>query len=92
MGVFEKKDFKVGFILIICVMFIIMVVLLGFYVKYGFNVEVVKIVGWVVICDKIINKEYDVVYMLVLMLIVILLGFGVNVILFVVFVIENING
>src|SRR5204863_8026105 len=57
-GTPEKKDLKVGFIPITCATPIIMAAPLGFYSKYGLNVEVVKTAGWAVIRDKTINKEY----------------------------------
>ncbi|MDO9061624.1 MAG: ABC transporter substrate-binding protein, partial [Bradyrhizobium sp.] len=53
-GAPEKKDLKVGFIPITCATPIIMAAPLGFYAKYGLNVEVVKTAGWAVIRDKTI--------------------------------------
>src|ERR1700709_1776692 len=58
-GTPEKKDLKVGFIPITCATPIIMAAPLGFYAKYGLNVEVVKTAGWAVIRDKTINREDD---------------------------------
>lgn len=91
-GLFEKIKFNVGFVLIICVMFIIMVKLFGFYEWYGLDVDVIKIVGWVVFCDKFLLGEYDVVYMLMLMLFVIIVGVGFILVFWIMFVVENING
>src|SRR3954463_5328256 len=54
----EKKDLKIGFIPITCATPIIMAAPMGFYAKYGLNVEVIKTAGWAVIRDKTINKEY----------------------------------
>jgi len=88
----EKKDLKVGFIPITCATPIIMASPLGFYSKYGLNVEVVKTAGWAVIRDKTINKEYDASHMLAPMPIAISLGLGANAIPFTVPAIENING
>jgi len=77
-GTPEKKDLKVGFIPITCATPIIMAAPLGFYAKYGLNVEVVKTAGWAVIRDKTINKEYDAAHMLAPMPIAISLGLGAN--------------
>src|SRR3981189_2911733 len=77
-GVPEKKDLKVGFIPITCATPIIMAAPLGFYSKYGLNVEVVKTAGWAVIRDKTMNKEYDASHMLAPMPIAISLGLGSN--------------
>src|SRR5258708_21436579 len=63
-GTPEKKDLKVGFIPITCATPIIIAAPLGFYSKYGLNVEVVKTAGWAVIRDKTINKENDAAHML----------------------------
>ena len=63
-GPLEKKDLKVGFIPITCATPIIMAAPMGFYAKYGLNVEVIKTAGWAVIRDKTINKEYDAAHML----------------------------
>src|SRR6266704_2524175 len=91
-GTPEKKDLKVGFIPITCATPIIMAAPLGFYSKYGLNVDVVKTAGWAVIRDKTINKEYDAAHMLAPMPIAISLGLGANAIPFTVPAIENING
>src|SRR5882757_1336284 len=42
----EKKDLKIGFIPITCATPIIMAAPMGFYAKYGLNVEVIKTAGW----------------------------------------------
>jgi nitrate/nitrite transport system substrate-binding protein len=91
-GTPEKKDLKVGFIPITCATPIIMAAPLGFYAKYGLNVEVVKTAGWAVVRDKTINKEYDASHMLAPMPLAISLGLGSNPIPFTVPAIENING
>ena len=88
----EKKDLKVGFIPITCATPIIMAAPLGFYGKYGLNVEVVKTAGWAVIRDKTLNKEYDAAHMLAPMPLAIPLGLGANAVPFTVPAIENING
>src|ERR1700709_1084566 len=91
-GVPEKKDLKVGFIPITCATPIIMAAPLGFYAKYGLNVEVVKTAGWAVIRDKTINKEYDAAHMLAPMPLAISLGVGSNPLPWTMPAIENING
>ncbi|MGH6753987.1 MAG: CmpA/NrtA family ABC transporter substrate-binding protein, partial [Bradyrhizobium sp.] len=91
-GAPEKKDLKVGFIPITCATPIIMAAPLGFYSKYGLNVEVVKTAGWAVVRDKTINKEYDAAHMLAPMPLAITLGLGANAVPFAVPAIENING
>ena len=32
---------------------------MGFYEKYGLDVDVIKTAGWAVARDKSLNKEYD---------------------------------
>ncbi len=88
----EKTNLKVGFIPITCATPIIMAQPLGFYAKYGLNVEVVKTAGWAIVRDKTINKEYDAAHMLSPMPIAITLGLGSQPIPFTVPAIENING
>ena len=88
----EKKDLKVGFIPITCATPIIMAHPMGFYTKYGLNVEVVKTAGWAVIRDKTLNKEYDAAHMLSPMPLAITLGAGSNAIPYTAPAIENING
>ena len=88
----EKTSLKVGFIPITCATPIIMAQPLGFYSKYGLNVEVVKTAGWAIVRDKTINKEYDASHMLSPMPIAITLGLGSQPIPFTVPAIENING
>ena len=65
---------------------------MGFYSKYGLNVEVIKTAGWAVIRDKTINKEYDAAHMLSPMPLAITMGAGSNPIPYTVPAIENING
>ena len=88
----EKKDLKVGFIPITCATPIIMAHPMGFYTKYGLNVEVVKTAGWAVIRDKTLNKEYDAAHMLSPMPLAITLGAGSNPIPYTMPAVENING
>jgi nitrate/nitrite transport system substrate-binding protein len=91
-GPLEKKDLKVGFIPITCATPIIMAAPMGFYAKYGLNVEVIKTAGWAVIRDKTINKEYDAAHMLSPMPLAITMGVGSNPIPYTMPAVENING
>src|ERR1700716_1948576 len=88
----EKTDLKVGFIPITCATPIIMAAPMGFYAKYGLNVEVIKTAGWAVIRDKTINKEYDAAHMLSPMPLAITLGAGANAAPYTMPAVENING
>jgi len=88
----EKTDLKVGFIPITCATPIIMAHPMGFYSKYGLNVEVIKTAGWAVIRDKTINKEYDAAHMLSPMPLAISIGAGSNPIPYTMPAVENING
>jgi nitrate/nitrite transport system substrate-binding protein len=88
----EKKDLKVGFIPITCATPIIMAHPMGFYSKYGLNVEVIKTAGWAVIRDKTLNKEYDAAHMLSPMPLAITLGAGSTPIPYTMPAVENING
>ena len=60
----EKTDLKVGFIPITCATPIIMAEPLGFYSKYGFNAEVVKMPSWGAVRDSAIAGELDAYHML----------------------------
>ncbi len=91
-GKLEKTKLKVGFIPITCATPIIMAHPMGFYDKYGLDVEVVKTAGWAVIRDKTLAKEYDAAHMLSPMPLAITLGVGSNPIPYVMPAIENING
>ncbi len=91
-GALEKKDLKIGFIPITCATPIIMAHPLGFYSKYGLNVEVIKTAGWAVIRDKTLNKEYDAAHMLAPMPIAISMGVGSTAVPYTIPAIENING
>ena len=88
----EKTDLKIGFIPITCASPIIMSEPLGFYEKYGFNAEVVKMPSWGAVRDSAIAGELDAYHMLAPMPIAMTLGlgsasFGVKLA-----SIENING
>lgn len=88
----EKRDLRIGFIPITCATPIIMSEPLGFYSKYGFNAEVVKMPSWGAVRDSAIAGELDAYHMLAPMPIAMTLGlgsasFGVKLA-----SIENING
>lgn len=88
----EKTDLKIGFIPITCATPIIMSEPLGFYEKYGFTAEVVKMPSWGAVRDSAIAGELDAYHMLAPMPIAMTLGlgsasFGVKLA-----SIENING
>jgi nitrate/nitrite transport system substrate-binding protein len=65
---------------------------LGFYEKYGLNVEVVKTAGWAVARDKSLNGEYDASHMLTPMPLAMSLGAGSAAAAYVVAAVENVNG
>ncbi|MEO0836915.1 MAG: ABC transporter substrate-binding protein [Cyanobacteria bacterium J06642_3] len=88
----EKTNLRIGFIPITCATPIIMSEPLGFYKKYGFNAEVVKMPSWGAVRDSAIAGELDAYHMLAPMPIAMTLGlgsasFGVKLA-----SIENING
>jgi len=56
-GAIEKRELKVGFILITCATPIIIAEPMGFYAKHRLKVEVIKTAGWAVIRDKSLNRE-----------------------------------
>ena len=60
----EKTKLKVGFVPITCATPIIMAHPMGFYSKYGLDVEVIKTAGWAVARDKSLSGEYDASHML----------------------------
>ncbi len=55
----EKKKLKIGFVPITCATPIVAGHALGFYQKYGLDVEIIKTAGWAVSRDKCLNGEYD---------------------------------
>ena len=75
-GDVEKKDLRVGFIPITCATPILMSKPLGFYEKYGLNVEVVKMPNWAAVRDSAIAGELDAYHMLAPMPISMTLGLG----------------
>ncbi|MGI8935793.1 MAG: CmpA/NrtA family ABC transporter substrate-binding protein, partial [Phormidesmis sp.] len=88
----EKTDLKIGFIPITCATPIIMSEPLGFYEKYGFNAEVVKMPSWGAVRDSAIAGELDAYHMLAPMPIAMTLGLGSTAFGMKLASIENING
>ena len=88
----EKKNLKIGFIPITCATPIIMSEPLGFYEKYGFNAEVVKMPSWGAVRDSAIAGELDAYHMLAPMPIAMTLGLGSSSFGVKLASIENING
>lgn len=92
LGAPEKKDLSVGFVPITCATPIIMGEPLGFYERYGLNVEVIKTAGWAVARDKSLNGEYDAAHMLTPMPLAITMGAGSSAEPWLMPAVENING
>jgi nitrate/nitrite transport system substrate-binding protein len=88
----EKSKLKVGFVPITCATPIIMAKPLGFYEKYGLDVDVIKTAGWAVARDKSLNNEYDAAHMLTPMPLAITMGAGSTATPFIMPAVENING
>ncbi|MDY6943530.1 MAG: CmpA/NrtA family ABC transporter substrate-binding protein [Pseudomonadota bacterium] len=88
----EKSKLKVGFVPITCATPIIMAHPMGFYSKYGLDVDVIKTAGWAVSRDKSINKEYDAAHMLTPMPLAMSMGAGSTAMPFIMPAVENING
>jgi len=55
----EKNKLKIGFVPITCATPLVAGHALGFYQKYGLDVEIIKTAGWAVARDKCLNGEYD---------------------------------
>jgi nitrate/nitrite transport system substrate-binding protein len=88
----EKTQLKVGFVPITCATPIIMASPLGFYKKYGLDVEVIKTAGWAVARDKSLNKEYDASHMLTPMPLALTIGAGSSASPYLMPAVENLNG
>lgn len=88
----EKTNLKIGFIPITCATPIIMSQPLGFYQKYGLNVELVKMESWEQVRDSAIAGELDAYHMLSPMPIAMTLGLGSQPFPIKLASIENING
>lgn len=92
LGPLEKKKLRVGFVPITCATPIIMAHPMGFYERYGLDVEVVKTAGWAVARDMSLNRQYDASHLLSPMPLAMSLGLGSTAQGFVIPAIENING
>ena len=88
----EKTKLKVGFVPITCATPIIMAHPMGFYSRYGLDVDVIKTAGWAVARDKSLAKEYDASHMLTPMPLAITMGAGSSAVPFLMPAVENING
>ncbi len=92
MGPLEKTKLKVGFVPITCATPIIMAQPMGFYAKYGLDVDVIKTAGWAVARDKSLNGEYDASHMLTPMPLAMSMGAGSTATPYIMPAVENING
>ncbi len=88
----EKAKLSVGFVPITCATPIIMAHPMGFYSKYGLDVDVIKTAGWAVARDKSLAKEYDASHMLTPMPLAMSLGAGSVAKPYIMPAVENING
>ncbi len=91
-SVLEKVKLNVGFVPITCATPIIMSKPMGFYEKYGLDVDVIKTAGWAVARDKSLNKEYDASHMLTPMPLAMTIGSGSMSTPYIMPAVENING
>ncbi len=91
-GKLEKTKLNVGFVPITCATPIIMAHPLGFYKKYGLDVDVIKTAGWAVARDKSLNNEYDASHMLTPMPLAMTMGAGSTAKPYIMPAVENING
>jgi nitrate/nitrite transport system substrate-binding protein len=91
-GPLEKTKLKIGFVPITCATPIIMAHPMGFYKKYGLDVDVIKTAGWAVARDKSLSGEYDASHMLTPMPLAISLGAGSTPTPWTMPAVENING
>ena len=91
-GPLEKTKLNVGFVPITCATPIIMAKPLGFYEKYGLDVDVIKTAGWAVSRDKSLSGEYDAAHMLTPMPLAITAGSGSTATPWTMPAVENING
>ncbi len=72
----EKRSLTIGFVPITCATPIIGGHALGFYSRYGLDVDIVKTAGWAVARDKCLNGEYDGSHLLFPMPMAMSLGIG----------------
>ena len=92
LGPLEKSKLSIGFVPITCATPIIMAHPMGFYSRYGLDVEVIKTAGWAVARDKSLSNEYDASHMLTPMPLAMTMGVGSTARPFVMPAVENING
>lgn len=92
MGKLEKTKLNVGFVPITCATPIIMAKPMGFYEKYGLDVNVIKTAGWAVARDKSLANEYDAAHMLTPMPLAMSMGAGSTAKPYIMPAVENING
>lgn len=92
MGPLEKTKLSVGFVPITCATPIIMAQPMGFYAKYGLDVDVIKTAGWAVARDKSLNGEYDASHMLTPMPLAMTMGAGSQAVPYIMPAVENVNG
>jgi len=91
-GPLEKKAVRIGFVPITCATPLILAEPMGFYQKYGLEVELIKTASWAVMRDKALAKDYEAEHMLSPMPLAITLGAGSPPVSFVTAAIENLNG
>jgi len=75
-GKLEKTKLRIGFIPITCATPIIMSKPLGFYKKYGLDVDLVKMPSWPAVRDSAIAGELDAYHMLTPMPMAMTIGLG----------------
>lgn len=92
LGTLEKTKLSIGFVPITCATPIIMAHPLGFYERYGLDVEVIKTAGWAVARDRSLSREYDASHMLTPMPLAMTMGAGSMAEDFIMPAVENING
>lgn len=88
----EKKNLKIGFIPITCATPIISAAPLGFYEKYGLQVEVVKMPSWAAVRDSAIAGELDAYHLIAPMPIAMTLGLDATAFPMKLVSISNMNG
>ncbi len=92
LGDLERTSLDIGFIPITCATPIIMAEPMGFYERYGLNVNVVKASSWAAVRDASLSGQYDAAHMLAPMPLAISMGVGSSSRSFQMPAIENING
>jgi len=91
-GKLEQTKLAVGFVPITCATPIIMAHPMGFYERYGLDVDLKKTAGWAVARDMSISGQYDASHMLTPMPLAITKGAGSQAHDFIMPAVENING